>query len=79
LFTDGTVGTVRGANVQPTIHIRDELVLEAHLDADEPRIRRARRCAGASQRYALSDQCAELDGGGYGGVMVGDADDSEDV
>ncbi len=24
--------------MQPTIHIRDELVLEAHLDADEPHI-----------------------------------------
>jgi hypothetical protein len=29
--------------VQPTIHIRDELVLEAHLNADEPHTWRASR------------------------------------
>jgi hypothetical protein len=45
--------------VQHLIHIRDELVLEAHLDADEPHIRRARRCAGVSQRRALGSMAAE--------------------
>jgi hypothetical protein len=57
------------------IHIRDELVLEAHLDADEPHIRRARRCAGGSRRRrhpisALGSMAAERTG-----VIVGDPDE----
>jgi hypothetical protein len=53
--------------VQYLIHIRDELVPEAHLDADEPHIGQARRCASASQRCALGSMAAEM-----AGVIVGD-------
>jgi hypothetical protein len=44
-----------GYIVQPTIHIRDELVLEAHLDADEPHILLRREGRPGAVRMYLGD------------------------
>ena len=38
-----------------TIHIRDELVLEAHLDADEPHILLRRECEPGTVRVHLNE------------------------
>ena len=66
--------------MQHTIHIRDELVLEAHLDAGEPHILLRREGEpGAARVYlgdvrylmsALGSMAAEM-----AGVIVGDTDD----
>jgi hypothetical protein len=57
--------------MQPTIHIRDELVLEAYLDADEPHSMRSRHGPCVSQRGALPDQRAGHGGGRDGGGDCG--------
>ena len=63
--------------MQSTIHIHDELILEAHLDADEPHILLRREGEPGSVRVhlnevrylisALASMAAEM-----AGVMVGD-------
>ena len=41
--------------MRPTIHIRDELVLEAHLEADEPHILLRREGEPGSVRVHLNE------------------------
>jgi hypothetical protein len=56
--------------MQYLIHIRDDLVLEAHIKADKPHIRQTRNCTGLSRWCALGSMAAEMVG-----VIVGDTDD----
>ena len=69
--------------MQPTLHVRDELVLAAHLDADEPHILLRREgelgtvCVRLNEvRYlisALGSMAAEMSG-----ALVGELDDDEE-
>ena len=64
----------------PTIHIRDELILEAHYDADEPHILLHREGEPGGVRVYLGDVRYLISAlGSMAAEMVGDTDDSEDV
>ena len=65
-----------------TIHIQDELALEAHLDADEPHILLRREGEPGAVRVVLGDVRYLISAlGSMAGVIVGDPDesDSQDV
>ena len=67
----------------PTIHIRDELVLEAHLDADEPHILLRREDEPDAVRVHLNEVRALISALGsmaaeMAGVIVGNADTYSD-
>ena len=48
--------------MHPTIHIRDDLALEAHLDTDEPHVL-PRREGEPGAVWVVLATCAGLDGG----------------